>query len=61
MELEQKIDSLADNVIALAGQTEKRAKNAIAFVLVQARQRYLGTQLVVRRLRRIMALAGWEN
>ena len=28
MELEQKIDSLADNVIALAGQTEKRAKNA---------------------------------
>lgn len=32
---------------------------AIAFVLVQARQRYLGTQLVVRRLRRIMALAGW--
>ena len=32
---------------------------AIAFVLVQARQRYLGTQLVVRRLRRIMTLAGW--
>ena len=30
---------------------------AIAFVLVQARQRYLGTQLVVRRLRRIMPLA----
>ena len=28
MELEQKIDSLADNVIALVGQTEKRAKNA---------------------------------
>ena len=28
MELEQKIDSLADNIIALAGQTEKRAKNA---------------------------------
>ena len=28
MELEQKINSLADNVIALAGQTEKRAKNA---------------------------------
>ena len=32
---------------------------AIAFVFVQARQRYLGTQLVVRRLRRIMTLAGW--
>ena len=37
MELEQKIDSLADNVIALAGQTEKRAKNAEQLV-VQAQR-----------------------
>ena len=43
MELEQKIDSLADNVIALAGQTEKRAKNAEQLV-VQA-QRVLDSSL----------------
>lgn len=28
MDLDQKIDYLTDNIIALAGQTEKRAKNA---------------------------------
>ena len=37
MELERKIDRLADNVIALAGQTEKRAKNA-ELLAVQAQR-----------------------
>lgn len=32
---------------------------AVAFVLMQSRQRYLGTRLSIRRLRRIMMLAGW--
>ena len=32
---------------------------AVAFALMQSRQRYLGTQLSIRRLRRIMSLAGW--
>ena len=32
---------------------------AIAFALMQSRQRYLGTSLSIRRLRKIMSLAGW--
>ena len=32
---------------------------AAGFVLMQSQQRYLGTRLAVRRLRRIMTLAGW--
>lgn len=32
---------------------------AILFALMQSRQRYLGTALAIRRLRKIMSLAGW--
>ena len=32
---------------------------AILFALMQSRQRYLGTVLAIRRLRKIMSLAGW--
>ena len=32
---------------------------AVAFSLMQSRQRYLGTSLSIRRLRKIMSLAGW--
>lgn len=32
---------------------------AVAFTSMQSRQRYLGTSLSIRRLRKIMSLAGW--